>query len=216
MLPVFPLYCLVNEFTHETEAGKEKKMFTRKTMIGWVGVIFLSGMFLMGQDSWGPVLECVDFEDPAPGTMVYVGTTITDSGAEITGMPFEWSNGIWTSDGYAEIVLADEAWCHAGGTGQELLINNINVEIVWPASIDNGLAVLFAEHGGNINLSINGVHKNAADFIDLVGVIGGVTVSCIGSGCTGSGQGVLSLDGPVTQFYIGGQEFCIDDVCPIP
>jgi len=191
-------------------------VFTERTKIVWTGILFLSGMFLMGQDSWGPVLPCVDFEDPAAGTVLYVGTTVPDSGADVTGAPFQWSNGIWTNDGFAEVAAADAAWCDAGGTGRELLINNINVEISLPASVPNGLTVLFAEHGGNVNLSVNGVHKNVANFTDLVGMIGGVQVSCVGTGCSGSGQGELRLEGPVNQFSIGGQEFCIDDVCPIP
>jgi len=191
-------------------------MISKRSVIAWVGIFLVSGMFLMGQDAWGPVVECVDFEDPAAGTLIYVGTTVTDSGADVTGVPFQWSNGIWTNNGNAEIVLADAAWCHAGGTGQELLVNNINVEIEWPAALANGLTVLFAEHGGNVNLGVNGAHANAENFDGLVGMLGGVVVSCSGPGCTGGGLAQLKLEGTVNQFYIGGQEFCIDDVCPIP
>ena len=106
-------------------------MFRKSTMAVWIGIMILSGMFLMGQDSWGPVLECVDFEDPALGSVYTVGMTFADSGADMTAMPFQWSNGIWTSNGYAEIVLAAGGWCDAGGSNQELLINNINIDFVF-------------------------------------------------------------------------------------
>ncbi len=189
-------------------------MFKGNLIPVWLGIILLSGMFLMGQDTWPPALQCVDFEDPALGSVYNVGMTFTDSGADVTGRPFEWYPTGWTSGGYAEIVLA-AGGCDAGGSNQELLINNINMEFVFPAAIDNGLTILFAEHGGNVNMSINGVHKNEPDFSSMVGSIGGVNVSCTGPGCTGGGQGELKLEGAITQFYIGGQEFCIDDVCPI-
>ncbi len=191
-------------------------MFRRNLIPVWIGVIVLSGMFLMGQDSWSPVLLCVDFEDPALGSTYNVGMTFTDSGADVTGAPFEWSGGTWTNNGYAEIVLAAGGWCDAGGSAQELLINNINMDFVFPALVENGLTVAFAEHGGNVNISINGDHKNVEDFISVDSTfVGGVYVTCTGPGCTGSGQGTLTLDGTITQFSIGGQEFCIDDVCPI-
>lgn len=37
-------------------------MFSRKTSIVWVGLLFLSGMFLMGQDTW-------DLSSPTPKTV---------------------------------------------------------------------------------------------------------------------------------------------------
>ena len=34
------------------------EMFTRKTGIVWLGIILISGIFLMGQESWAPANEC--------------------------------------------------------------------------------------------------------------------------------------------------------------
>jgi hypothetical protein len=45
--------------------------------------------------------------------------------------------------------------------------------------------------------------------------VGGVLVTCTGPGCAGAGVGELGLEGSINEFYIGGQEFCVDDVCPI-
>jgi len=171
-------------------------------------------MFLMGQDPWGPALECVDFEDPAPGSTYIVGDTFADSGADVTGRPFEWSGGTWTSAG--NMLVDASSWCDSGGSGQNLTTNNINAEIAFPAAITNGLTIRFGEYGGNINLMINAVHENKPNMADLPASIGGVAVTCSGAGCTGQGQGVLTLQGAINQIYVGGQEFCIDDVCPIP
>ena len=190
-------------------------MFSKKTMSVWVGIMMVAGMFLMGQDSWGPVLECVDFEDPGLGSVYNSGMTFTDSGADVIVGPFQWSNGVWTSMGNAEIVDSAAGWCDAGGSDQELLVNNVNVEFVFPASIDNGLTILFAEHGGNVNLMINGIHMNRPNFGDMPLSIGGVNVTCVGPGCAGGGQGELKLEGAINEFYFGGQEYCVDDICPI-
>ena len=175
-------------------------MFRRKLIPVWVCIVALSSIYLAGQAPWGPVLDCVDFEDPPLLSVYNVGMTFTDSGADVTGMPFEWYPTGWTTNGYAEIVLAAGGWCDAGGANQELLINNINMEFVFPAAIDNGLTILFAEHGGNVNMSINGVHKNEPNFAAMVGLVGGVNVSCTGPGCTGGGQGELKLEGAINQF----------------
>jgi hypothetical protein len=188
-------------------------MFRRHLILAWLGIIFLSGIFLMGQDTWLPALECVDFEDPTLGSVYHLFDTFADSGADVTGRHFEWYPSGWTSGGYAEIVLPD--WCDAGGSGQDLLINNINMEFDFPAAISKGLKILFAEHGGNVNLGVNGIQKNVENFVDLVGLVAGVNVTCTGPGCTGGGQGELKLEGAINEFYIGGQEFCIDNVCPI-
>jgi len=167
----------------------------------------------MGQDSWAPALECVDFEDPAPGSIYSVPMTFTDSGAVVSALAFQWSNGNWTPNG--EMLVVDASWCSSGGSGQNLTLNNINAEIVFPVPIDNGLSIQIGEYGGNVNLMINGVHENKPTFSDMPPSIGGVLVSCTGPGCSGGGIGVLKLEGAINSIYIGGQEFCIDDVCPI-
>ena len=77
-----------------------------------------------------------------------------------------------------------------------------------------GLVIEFAEYGGNVNLEVNGDFRNESTFGDVVSPVGGVAVSCAGAGCAGGGQGTLYLVGTVTSVRIGGQEFCIDDICP--
>lgn len=191
-------------------------MYKGRNILVCIAILALSSMYLLGQDTWPPALDCVDFEEPALGSTYTVGTGFADSGAQVNGRDFQWSNGVWTSNGFMEIADAATSWCDAGGSGQHLLINNINAEILWPAQLPKGLTLGFGEYGGNVNININGDHVNVEDFALAPGVIGGVVVSCAGPGCTSGGTGVLTLDGPIDSFYIGGQEFCIDDVCPIP
>jgi formylglycine-generating enzyme required for sulfatase activity len=42
-------------------------MFSRKTLPVWIGVILLSCMFLMGQESWPPTEECIDLDSDGYG-----------------------------------------------------------------------------------------------------------------------------------------------------
>jgi len=156
-------------------------------------------------------LQCVDFEDPTLASTYYVSDTITDSGQTMTLQPFQWTGGTWYSGGNAQIIVPD--WCDAGGSGQELLLNNINIDFDFPV-LEQGLTVNFGEYGGNVNIEINGAFMNESTFNDVVGIVGGVTVLCSGAGCTGGGTGRLDLIGSVSSLSIGGQEFCIDDVCP--
>ena len=177
-------------------------------------IIILSSMLVMGQTSGAMAVDCVDFEDPPISSPDYlVGDSLADSGSTVTFIQFEWYPSGWTSGGFASILLAS-SWCDSGGSGQELVTNNINAKIDFPEVLANGLTVRFAEHGGNVNIGIDGVHTNVQDFAAIDGTtIAGVLVTCTGVGCSGSGQGELILRGMITELYIGGQEFCIDDVC---
>jgi len=42
-------------------------MFGQKLFPVWIGIILLSGMFLMGQDTWAPPTECIDFDEDGYG-----------------------------------------------------------------------------------------------------------------------------------------------------
>lgn len=189
----------------------------RRNLISiYLVISVLSGMLLMGQTTGAVAADCVDFEDPPLSPPdYYVGGSFVDSGSHVTGTDFQWIGGTWTSGGAASIVLVG-SFCEAGGSAQELLTNNINAKIDFPEVLTKGLTLRFAEQGGNVNIGINGVHTNVEDFSAIHGTtIAGVRVTCTGPGCAGGGAGELKLEGSIEEFYIGGQEFCIDDVCPI-
>jgi hypothetical protein len=177
---------------------------------GW-GLIEWDTLFATCSYNVDSAMQCVDFEDPVVDTYYAVGAGLTDSGQTMTFTPFQWSNSSWTSGGFGQVVEPD--WCESGGTGQALLLNNINVQFAFPTLAD-GLVIQFGEHGGNVNIAINGDFRNASNFAAVVSPVGGVAVSCTGAGCTGGGHGTLYLVGTVNSLSIGGQEFCLDDVCP--
>jgi len=160
--------------------------------------------------TWGSggSVGCVDFEDPLLGTTFYVGDIFTDSGATITVQSFQWSNSKWTTDGYA--VIENDGL--AGGSGQEIWVNNVNLDFDF-GSPCSGISLLFGEYGGNLNIEINGDFRNFEDFVDINGAtIGGVNVVVVNG--FGNDKGSLKLSGTINSLVIGGQELCIDDVCP--
>lgn len=177
-----------------------EKQKNRKYWWGWallaIGAIWLSGC-------------CVDFEDPALGTVYNVGSTFTDSGVTITVRPFQWGNLNWTNNGSATVIASG---C-AGGTGQEIRVDNVNLAFNFGGP-KKRLTLLFRETGGNVNIEVNGDFRNVSNFNNVVSPIGGVNFVCTGAGCAGGGQGSIELNGNINSFSIGGQEFCIDNVCP--
>jgi hypothetical protein len=182
------------------------------------GVLILTGTIqtfsLGGQELWidqlCPDSDCVDFEDPLLGNHYNVGDVFSDSGVQLIAADFLLSNGNPAVGGFAEIGNAGLA----GGTGQEVGLNNISLAFVFPTSLA-GLSLRFGEYGGNLNININNSFRNFNNFADLNGqVIGGVSVTVING--LGNDTGELILHGKIQSFQVGGQELWIDDACPLP
>jgi len=155
---------------------------------------------------------CVDFEDLLLGTQYHVGDTFADSDVAIAVQKFQWGNLVWCNGncGYTE-VSNNLSWCWPGGSGQHMVVNNVNLRFVYDGPWE-GLSLLFGEYGGNLNIEINGDFRNFENFDDIDGdVIGGVDVSVVNG--LGNDRGSLTLSGTINSFAIGGQELCIDDVC---
>ena len=151
--------------------------------------------------------HCIDFEDPPLGTVYGVGDVFSDSGALIFVERFQWGNTVWTDTGYAEIGTGGLV----GGSGQELIVNNVNVSFDFPVLPDE-VIFQFGEYGGNLNIDINGDFRNFADFTDIDGLtIGGVGVTVTGG--FGNDRGTVRLEGLVHRLAVGGQELVIDNVC---
>ena len=122
---------------------------------------------------------------------------------------FQWGNGTWTSGGFARV---ESGWL-AGGTGQEMQVNNIILGFAITSPLP-GLDLHFGEYGGNLNIEINGVFKNFDNFADINGRnIGGVQVWVLNG--FGNDTGKLTLVGAINSFSIGGQELWIDHICPL-
>src|SRR5688572_22065651 len=103
----------------------------------------------------------------------------------------------------------------AGGSGNELTVNNVNVAFDFnDVPFTNAIALQFGEYGGNVNLEINGDQRNVPDFSALDGMtVGGATVEVV-AGPPGAARGSLFVlsPGAITSFSIGGQELFIDNI----
>jgi hypothetical protein len=160
-----------------------------------------------------PLTACVHFDDLRDGVNYKVPDTLTDSGATIQVLPFQWGNQTWTTLGPGATVQPAQ---EAGGSGQELFVNNVNLGFqVGDLQCVN---MRFHEMGGNLNLIANNTVGNYQTFAN--GTLGGIAVS-VTSDANGA---VLTLSGEFEPFMfqekwpisfaVGGQELAIDDVCP--
>ncbi len=153
--------------------------------------------------------DCVEFEDPTLGTEYQVGDTFVDSWVTISADTFFWSDGTPFDGGFARI----ENTGLAGGAGQEIAVNNINLAFDFGVPLIE-LELRFGEYGGNLNINVNGDFRNFENFVEIDGqIIGGVEVSVVNG--LGNDTGLLTLKGTINSFAIGGQELWIDDVCPL-
>lgn len=154
--------------------------------VGWVNL-----------GSWGS-----DFDDLPLGATYHDGDTFVTSGIPVAVKPFP------TGSNVARVVNFGKA----GGSGNELEINNVTLDFdfrVTPARA--GLSLVFGEYGGTLHMEVNGDTRDFDNFVDIKGHnIGGPKVSVVNG--LGNDMGRLTLTGPVVQFAIGGQELYIDDL----
>jgi hypothetical protein len=147
----------------------------------------------------------VTFEDLTLGDDFHVGEGFTSDGMTTMGAEYFWSGGGSTLTGVATVMNTGQA----GGAGNEIWFNNINLNFSYAVQPLAGVSLMFGDHGGDVNLSINGILKNVDDFSVLNGTtIGGVTVFVTGTSTFGS---IIAI-GPVSSFGIGGQELAIDNI----
>jgi hypothetical protein len=112
-------------------------MFSRSTVFVWIGVILLSGMFLMGQDTWAPQEKIVFVtEDSYPGDLG--GLTGADAicQAEADGAGLTGTYMAWLSD---SVVGPDTRF--AKSTGPYVLVNGDQVASNWADLVDGHLNV---------------------------------------------------------------------------
>ncbi|MDG1891358.1 MAG: hypothetical protein P8L18_08605, partial [Verrucomicrobiota bacterium] len=159
---------------------------------------------------------CVEVHDLILGSVYSVGDTFTVNSASgafgfnVLAEDFFFSGGTSFSSGFAEVENSGLA----GYFGNEIEVNNINLQFTPTGTPPSGVSVYFGEYGGNINVSINGSQANVANFIDLDGsMLGGANIS-IPRGGLGNDTGEIHFFGtPINQFSIGGQELWIDHIC---
>ena len=165
-------------------------------------MVLLVVVGLLGQGADALTLE---FSDLTAGTTYNVGDSFTSSGALITAEQYYHSGGGSTTSGYAAV----ETGGVAGGAGNELRTNNINLRFDFGAPLD-GLALEYGYQGGNVNVEINGVLANVADMMAVPTTLGGTDVFTFDS--SGSDGHLFVVGGQINSFAIGGQELVIDNI----
>ena len=149
---------------------------------------------------------CLKFNDLPPGTNYNVGSTISTGSKAVKVEEFQQGN----TTGHATV----DSSIRAGGSGYELRANNVNFnfQLNYPLS---KLTFKFADFGGNENIQVNNDFRNVQNFLGLNNTtIGGVQVTVTAVQQVGSIRGEVVLQGPISGFSVGGQEFWIDEVCP--
>jgi hypothetical protein len=143
--------------------------------------------------------DLIDFEDLVVGTNYVHDDVFVSGGVPITVATFFFSNGDPYDGGFSEV----DNFGNAGGSGNELEVNNVNLAFDFGIELTN-LSLLYGEFGGNVNFELNGDFHNLDDFSSLPATVGGVDVTVT--------AGSISMVGSINTFAIGGQELWIDDV----
>ena len=162
------------------------------------------------------LMECVGFRDQTPGSIYHVNDVFQDSGATLVVQEFDWGGGTMTSDGEASVHDQSEGYMEGNQETPYLWTNNVNIDFMFGCPLD-GLSFRYAYWGGSINTSVNGDMQDFSIFSDIHGQqLGGVDVTVAVDPAVSSGheEGVVTLEGRIDSFSVGGQELAIDDVCP--
>ncbi len=180
-------------------------MRTKKTalpLLVWLLVSFrVSGAAV---DIW------VRFSELTNGATYRVSDAFGSGGLNAQIEPFQWSDGRWTSNGFARVESG--SILRVGSEPPFLWLGNVNVRFDFGVATD--IRLQYGAFGGNQNLRVNGAMTNFGVMQSLESVTLGTANISIKRGTNGRGE--LLLSGIITNFSIGGQEFGIDDVCISP
>ena len=159
--------------------------------------------------------HCIEFEDLNLGDSFSVGDRFNTSNLdgslnfEVEALPYQWSDGTAFPGGTA--MVGNNGM--AGSSGNEMVVNNINLRFTSLSGPLPGLTFQFGEYGGNLNFAVNGDARNVDNFQDLNGLtVGGVLID-VPIGGHGNDMGEVVLTGVINDFTIGGQELFIDRIC---
>ena len=177
------------------------------------GVVSLWGDALPALDPQGEPndeVRILSFDSLQLGSEFRVGDSFSEAGVGVTGDTFIWGNGQSTDGGFARV----DDGSHAGGTGREMMVNNINLDFALPGSYEYA-QIDFGDFGGNINLRINGQLANVNGMGALHGLtLGGVNVSVVFTDPQQVHGRLVMQQGsqPIASLAVGGQELWIDNV----
>ncbi len=148
----------------------------------------------------------VTFEDLSIGTSYNLGDVFTSDGVSFTVVQFIWGNGNPSPSG--TVTVSDQQL--SGGSGNDIFISNVSVKPTLPAGTTK-ITFNAGTYGGNMNLKVNGDFLNFNDIATISSTtLGGVLITATGSQ---GAPGTWTLEGNITSFEVGGQEFWVDNLC---
>lgn len=151
-------------------------------------------------------LQCVDFDQQTTGGNYIIGSTLSDTNISISFKEFFFVSQGSTTSGFASVA--------GTGPNKALSTNNINAQFAFAYPVD-AISFLYIDQGGSENLEINGDLRAVGNLNDLDGeTVGGVRVLVDLLQFEPQFVGQVRLEGDITQFAVGGQEFLLDNVCP--
>jgi hypothetical protein len=186
----------IEELKQRKRLLEEKgNMMKRKSLC----LLVLALVAIAGQNASAVLME---FEDLPLNHLYHVGDSFITSGIEVQVEQFHPVVG----DPMSGVAIVDNLMI-AGSTGKELTLNNVDLKFLAGPYPKLGIALMFADLWGDINLGINNDLRKAANFINLPEYIGGAKITVFG----GYPYGVILIaSGEITSFTIGGQQLSID------
>ena len=152
--------------------------------------------------------DLFQFQDVDP-TIIYrfddQFSVVADAGAiaDVTVGPFVLSGGDTTTSGSVS------AFGQGMPINQALQLDVATAEYQFEEVL-TGIALVFSDGGGNVNLNINGDLENVQNLSDLDGTLVGGTLVAVNQ--ITDNIGLLAIAGEINSFAIGGQELWIDNL----
>jgi len=184
--------------------------------------LLLTALFLVASSAYAQDVSewtCVTFDD-RPGQQYRFGDVDNLSGVPVKFVGFVWGyTSAYVPDttrGFAEVDHAGRWGDHIGGSGLDIMTNNINIELQMPPETRH-VTVRYGDWGGNVNLGINDEFRSYYSFSEIEQTDPfdhvDMRVSRLGESRSYH-SGVLEFKGDsIKTLKIGGQELILDDIC---
>jgi hypothetical protein len=194
--------------------------FQRATLTGDITELLIGGQEFMIDNICATLVEdpsdCVDFEMLPLGAeygngINTIGEVIfTENDIPVSVEYFEWPGGGGTF-GTATVIDGSASY----GTGQAMWTDNINLVFDFSglAELPNWVTFDFEDYGGDENISVNGFPIWSGE-LSMAVMPPGFTFFITGMGSYMQAT-IFSHSDPITELLVGGQEFTIDNVCPM-
>jgi hypothetical protein len=194
--------------------------FHRATLTGDITELLIGGQEFMIDNICAMLIEdpsdCVDFEMLPLGAeygngIHTIGEVIfTENDIPVRVEYFEWPGGGGTF-GTATVIDGSASY----GTGQAMWTDNINLAFDFSglAEQPNWVTFDFEDYGGDENISVNGFPIWSGE-LSMAVMPPGFTFYITGMGSYMQAT-IFSHSDPITELLVGGQEFTIDNVCPM-